>query len=110
MALAAADRAGMVMTAPARPMTPEQVAERWGCSPNHVRNLIHRGELRAFRLGRRLIRIPIEAIGEFEQCQNIESEGSTEDSSSLGGATTESGDVIVLMHSLERKPRARPRT
>lgn len=98
------------MIAPGRPMTPEQVAERWGCSPNHVRNLIHRGELRAFRLGRRLIRIPAEAIGEFEQCQNIGSEGSTEDSSSPGGETMESGDVIVLMHSHERKPRAQPQT
>ena len=91
-----------------RPMTPEQAAEMWGCSPNHVRNLIHRGELRAFRLGRRLLRIPPDAIAEYEQCQmNTASEGSTDVSSSLGGRA-ESGDVIVLRHSPERKPRARP--
>ena len=52
-----------------RPYTCEQVADLWGCSPNHVRNLIHRGELRAFRLGARLIRIPADAIAEYEQCQ-----------------------------------------
>ena len=45
-----------------RPLTVEQVADRWGCSDNHVRNLIHRGELRAFRLGRRLIRVPETAL------------------------------------------------
>jgi excisionase family DNA binding protein len=90
--------------------TPEQVAERWGCSANHVRNLIKRGELRAFRLGHRLIRVPLDAIEEYEQCQIIGSDGSKDDSSSPGGATTESGDVIVLTHSRERKPRPRPST
>lgn len=52
-----------------RPLTPEQVAAYWGCSANHVRRLIHRGELRAFRLGDRLFRIPRDAIGEYEQRQ-----------------------------------------
>ena len=46
--------------------TPDEVARYWGCSPNHVRNLISRGELRAFRLGARLWRIPVEAIAEYE--------------------------------------------
>jgi len=88
-----------------RPLTPEQAAELWGCSPNHVRNLIHRGELRAFRLGKRLIRIPADAIGEYERCQmNTGSDASKEDSSSPGGRM-ESGDVIVLTHSREKKPR-----
>lgn len=54
-----------------RPYTPDQVAAIWGCSPNHVRNLIHRGELRAFRLGARLFRIPADAIEEFEKNQMI---------------------------------------
>src|SRR5690554_2527640 len=91
----------------ARPMTPDQVAEIWGCSPNHVRNLIHRGELRAFRLGRRLIRIPPDALEDYEKCQtNIASEGSTADSS-LPGGRTESGDGIVVLHSPERKRKQR---
>lgn len=47
--------------------TPDRLARHWGCSPNHVRNLIHSGQLRAFKLGERLWRIPIEAIDEFEQ-------------------------------------------
>jgi len=48
------------------------VAERWGCTPNHVRNLIKRGELRAFRLGERLLRIPAEALDGFEQKSLVE--------------------------------------
>lgn len=40
-----------------RPFTPETLAERWGCSAEKVRQMIRRGDLRAFRLGK-LIRIP----------------------------------------------------
>lgn len=49
--------------------TPNKLAVHWGCSSNHVRNLIARGELRAFRIGQRLWRIPLEAITEYEQRQ-----------------------------------------
>lgn len=51
-------------------MLPRDVAERWQCSERHVRNLINRGELRHFRLGGKLVRIPISAVEEFEECQN----------------------------------------
>jgi excisionase family DNA binding protein len=99
-----------VSTIAQRPFTPDQLAAKWGCSSNHVRNLIHRGELRAFRLGKRLFRIPPEAIGEYEKCQmNIGSGDSKDDTSSPGGSM-ESGDVIVLAHSPERKPRQKPST
>lgn len=37
--------------------TPETLAKRWRCSPNHVRNMIKRGNLPAFRSGGRLLRI-----------------------------------------------------
>ena len=56
----------MANTAP-RPLTPEQVAERWSCSANYVCNLIKRQELRAFRVGSRLLRIPLDAVMEFEE-------------------------------------------
>jgi excisionase family DNA binding protein len=49
-----------------RPYTPETLAKRWGCSGKHVRNLLERGELRFFRLGSKLIRIPADAVREFE--------------------------------------------
>ena len=37
--------------------TPETLARRWRCSANHVRNMIKRGDLSAFRSGGRLLRI-----------------------------------------------------
>lgn len=55
-----------------RPYTPETLAERWGCSGRHVRNLLERGELRFFRLGAKLIRIPADAVREYE-CQQSRS-------------------------------------
>lgn len=47
-------------------LTPEMLAEYWGCSGRHVRNLINRGELSAFRIGAKLVRIRRESIEEFE--------------------------------------------
>jgi len=35
-----------------RPFTPRTLAERWNCSHQHVRNLINRGKLPAFYLGK----------------------------------------------------------
>ena len=90
-----------------RPYTPELLADRWSCSPNHVRNLIRRGELNAFRVGSRLLRISPDAVEEFERCQqSTGSEGST-DAWSPPSGSMEPESVIVLRHSQERKPRRR---
>lgn len=85
----------------ARPYTPDTLAERWGCSANTVRNMIKRGELRAFRSGRRLIRIPADVVEEIERCQTTGSDGSMAGTSSPGGRTepadraaNREGDVI----------------
>lgn len=72
--------------------TPATLAEAWGCSEQHVRNLLNRGELAHFRLGAKLIRIPGAAVEEF-QCRmtsRIQSAG-TEESSASSGTTKESG-------------------
>lgn len=52
-----------------RAHTPKSLAEYWSCSERHVRNLIEHGELRAFRLGQKLLRIPLEAVDEYEKEQ-----------------------------------------
>lgn len=46
--------------------TPETLAARWHCSTQHIRDLVTRGELPAFRIGR-LIRIHNETIREIER-------------------------------------------
>lgn len=43
-----------------------QLAERWGVTPQHIRNLVARGDLQGLRLGR-IVRIPIAAVEEKEQ-------------------------------------------
>jgi excisionase family DNA binding protein len=91
-----------------RPLTPEMVAARWDCSANHVRNLIRRGELRAFRVGSRLLRVKPEAVEEFERCQETTGSGDLTDGSSSHGGSMEHDGVIVLTHSRERKPRRKP--
>ena len=50
-------------------LTPRQVAERWGCSPRHVRRLCASGELRAMRLGIDAWRISLEAVEAYEAAQ-----------------------------------------
>lgn len=99
----------MPVTPEARPLTPEQAAERWGCSVQHVRNLIHRGELRAFRLGSRLFRIRPEDIAGYEQCQTTDSAGSREDGPSPGGPMESGGDIVLLVQP-RRMPNAKPST
>jgi excisionase family DNA binding protein len=54
-----------------RPYTTKTAAEYLGASPAHVRNLCARGKLRHFRLGGDAngpIRIPADALEEFERC------------------------------------------
>jgi len=50
-----------------RPHTPKSLAKVWECSERHVRNLIAANELRSFRLGEKLLRIPVDAVEEFER-------------------------------------------
>ncbi len=47
--------------------TPKMLAERWACSETHVRTLVRQNKLRAFRLGGKLLRIPEDAVEEFER-------------------------------------------
>jgi excisionase family DNA binding protein len=71
------------------------LAEAWCCSERHIRNLVAAGQLRGFRLGGKLLRIPQDAVQEFIACQNTASDGSTDASASPGGAT-ENGTVTRL--------------
>jgi len=48
--------------------TVKALAERWSCSGQHIRDLISKGKLPAFRAGR-LIRIPYHIVEAHEQCE-----------------------------------------
>lgn len=55
----------------ARALRPCDVARMWQCSERHVRSLIAKGDLRSFRVGGKLVRIPVDAITEYEQGRQI---------------------------------------
>lgn len=47
--------------------TVKATARRWKVSPMTVYRLVESGQLRALRLGNRTIRIPVEAVEDFEK-------------------------------------------
>lgn len=91
-----------------RALTPAMVAERWMCSERHVRNMIATGELPAFRLGEKLLRIRPEDVEAFE-CQNGGSHDCGENSASPGMTPEASGDVIDLEHRIQKRRQPAPR-
>ena len=45
-----------------RAYSASSLAELWGCSERHIRNMVADGRLRGFRLGGKLLRIPVDAV------------------------------------------------
>ncbi|TKB20449.1 MAG: helix-turn-helix domain-containing protein [Mesorhizobium sp.] len=91
--------------------TPAMLADRWACSERHVRNMIGSGELPAFRLAGKLLRIRREDVERFE-CQGQNSSGAspnTEESSLLPGTRATSADVIALGQAIRQRRPAAPR-
>lgn len=50
-----------------RPFSTKTLAERWTCSPQHIRDLIASEKLRAFRIGS-LLRISYAEVLRIESC------------------------------------------
>ena len=67
---------------PARPYTPQELATRWQCSAETIRQMVKRGELPGFRAGR-MIRIPSKAVEDYE-CQTSVLEDCAAGSASIG--------------------------
>lgn len=49
-----------------RVYTPATLAKRWHCSERHIRNMIKNGNLGAFWLGGKLVRIPVAEVVRIE--------------------------------------------
>lgn len=75
-----------------RPYTPATLAARWSVSDRHVRRMLEAGELKGFRPGGKMWRIPANEVERYE-CQTTDSAGSKDDSSSLGTMTDEEVDT-----------------
>lgn len=54
-----------------QPYTPARLAERWECGEGTIRKMIAAGDLRAFMVGDKLSRIPVDEV------ERIESSGQT---------------------------------
>jgi excisionase family DNA binding protein len=89
-----------------KPLTPDLLADRWQVSAETIRQLVRRGELRAFKVGR-MFRIPMEVIEEYEACQITGLDDSMGDSLSHGTMNVELGGAIVLTHTQLRRLKAK---
>lgn len=66
--------------------TPKSLAERWECSAGTVYSMIERGELLAFKVGDKLLRIRGDVVEAFE-CQGGDLQDAQASSASHGTTT-----------------------
>lgn len=101
----------MTDTVSPRNLTPRDLAARWQCSERHVRNLIASGELPAFRLGGKLLRIRMEDVEAFERQSAGDSSyrHDAEPSLPMSGATEiqSTGGDVLPPKTTRRKPAVR---
>ncbi|WP_423738573.1 helix-turn-helix domain-containing protein [Chelativorans petroleitrophicus] len=88
--------------------TPATLADRWACSERHVRLMVERGILPAFRLGGKLIRIRREDVEAFE-CNHGVSPNCEASSPLHGQMKTGFADAIASEHRTGKRRRAAPR-
>lgn len=93
-----------------RPFTVDTLAERWGCSTSHIRKMVTAGDLTAFGIGGKLLRIAAAEVARIESGniwtdQNTGSPGTGESLQSLG--TKAASDSAARWVRLTR-PRERP--
>jgi excisionase family DNA binding protein len=56
-------------------LTPKEVAGRLRVTDGTVKNLIHRGELRAVRVGAKLLRVDSRALDEYLAARTLDERG-----------------------------------
>jgi hypothetical protein len=92
--------------------TPHQIGERWGCDAKTVRGMLNSGILKGFKIGKKLWRIRIEQLEEYELCRDGQSPELEANSQSLGEKKLtgeKSGDVIHLEPQTGKRRNAAPR-
>lgn len=91
-----------------RPSTFDSLAERWGVSAETVRQLIKRGVIEAFKVGK-MYRIPAAEVEGHESCTNSQSVASMAVCASIGMSIAKD-DAFVLRHAPERRRKQKPAT
>jgi len=82
------------------------LAEHWACGTDTIYSLIRGGELQAFKLGGKLIRIRAEEVERFE-CRTITPSNDTEASLPSYGSRTANATDIRLERLTVRPPKQR---
>lgn len=92
-----------------RPFSVNSLAERWGCRPDTVYRMIRDGQLQAFRLGGKLIRIRWEEVERFE-CQSTALSGTGGDIPLPSPMVSEAAFASRLARMTEGLPKLAPVT
>lgn len=80
------------------------LADHWGCGTDTVYSLIRSGDLRAFKLGGKLLRIRQDEVERFE-CRTITASNDTGEPSPSSGTRAEDATDIRLERLIERPQR-----
>lgn len=89
-----------------RPLTPERLAERWGCSSATIRNLCRRGELAHFRCGKEY-RIPLRIVEGVEACgEKMSGSSCSEATGTPTGERTAARAALPFVPRIVGKPSA----
>lgn len=83
---------------PNAPFSPKTLGERWGCSSQHIRNMIRTGEIPAFSIGK-LFRIPADWVFAHEQAKLPHSDDAEE----------KAIESVVNSQTSAQQPKRRPR-
>jgi excisionase family DNA binding protein len=71
-----------------RAYTVKTLAAHWDCSPRHIYTLIETGQIRAFRIGKRGLRITPDEVLRWEQTSAVEADQPLSDRQQQPGAVS----------------------
>ncbi len=85
-----------------RAYTVAQLAERWGCSDTNIYNMVRAGDLRAFKAGKKLLRI---TTAEVERVEGCVSNSTEENGPSSANMPMGQSGVVRLAKPIGRLPK-----
>lgn len=92
----------------ARPYSVPTLAQHWGCAPDTVYSLIKGGDLQAFRVGGKLLRIRAEEVERYECQRNHTPSNDCEVNSPSSGTRMADATDIRLERRIGPQPKPQP--
>jgi excisionase family DNA binding protein len=88
-----------------KPFTTQALAERWECSPNTIRAMIHRGELKAFKVGGKLLRVSADEVEKWETAEKTEGSSGSEANGRLRGRKMDTDTAALSARMIGHSPK-----